>query len=33
MGPAAATIPEHVPVLLQEVLELLPVPPGGRCWT
>src|SRR5208337_1377094 len=30
MAPGAATIPEHVPVLLQEVLEFLPVPPGGR---
>jgi 16S rRNA (cytosine1402-N4)-methyltransferase len=29
MGPAAAP-PEHVPVLLQEVLELLPVPAAGR---
>jgi 16S rRNA (cytosine1402-N4)-methyltransferase len=30
MGLGAATTPEHVPVLLQEVLEFLPVPPGGR---
>jgi 16S rRNA (cytosine1402-N4)-methyltransferase len=27
---AAASRPEHVPVLLQEVLEALPVPPAGR---